>query len=93
MSIIIKKALNEKSNNFNFQPGPTQTGLYSHRSRIEASNFGFKKKDYTVCVAKTKALINFAVTVKLTCTFVFTNAICLFSHDTAQLSNPVCTTA
>ena len=27
-----------------FQPGPTQTGLYmySHRRKIESSNFGYK---------------------------------------------------
>ena len=27
--------LNEKTNNLGFQPGPTQTGLYSHRGRPE----------------------------------------------------------
>ena len=26
----------EKTNNLSFRPGPTQTGLYSHRSRLEA---------------------------------------------------------
>ena len=26
----------EKTNNFGFRPGPTQTGLYSLRSRLEA---------------------------------------------------------
>ena len=34
--------LREKTNNFNFRPGPPQTGLYSLRSRLEARNFGFK---------------------------------------------------
>ena len=44
-----------KDNSLCFRPGPTQTGLYSHRSRLEARNFGFKKKgDCTICVAKSK---------------------------------------
>ena len=34
-------------------------------------------------VAKTKALIRFAVTVKLICVFVFAYAKCWFSHDAA----------
>ena len=38
-----------------------------------------------MCVAKTKALIGFVVTVKLICVFVFTNAKIRFSHDTAHL--------
>ena len=36
-------------------------------------------------VAKTKALISFAVTAKLICVFVFTYAKCWFSHDAAHL--------
>ena len=28
--------LNDKTNNLGFRPGPTQTDLYSHRSRLEA---------------------------------------------------------
>ena len=36
-------------------------------------------------VAKTKALISFAVTAKLICVFVFAYAKRLFSHDAAQL--------
>ena len=27
----------------NFRPGPSQTGIYSHRRRLEGWNFGFKK--------------------------------------------------
>ena len=45
---------------------------------LEAENFGFH-------VAKTKALISFAVTAKLICIFVFAYADCWFSHDVAQL--------
>ena len=39
-----------------FRPGPTQTGLYSHRRWLETCNFGFRKKrDCTIRVAKNKA--------------------------------------
>ena len=62
----------------------TQTGLYSHRSRLEALNFGFnKKKDCTIHAVKTKALI--AVTAKLICAFVFAQAFCWFSYAVAHL--------
>ena len=60
---------------FWFRPGLTQIGLSSHRRWLEAGNFGFKKKrDCTIGVAKTKALISFAVTAKLICAFVFAYA-------------------
>ena len=36
-------------------------------------------------MAKTKALISFAVTAKLICVFVFTDAKSRFSHDTAHI--------
>ena len=55
-----------------FRPSPTQTGLWSHRSRPEALNFRFRKKrDCTVCAVKTKALISCAVTAQLISAFVF----------------------
>ena len=41
--------------------------------------------DYTICAAKTKALISFAVTAKLICVFVFAYAKSLFSHDAAHI--------
>ena len=40
---------------------------------------------YYLYVAKTKALISFAVTAKLICVFVFKYAKCWFSHDAAQV--------
>ena len=40
--------------------------------------------DCTICVAKTNALISFAVTVKLICVFVFAYAKSQFSHDAAH---------
>ena len=39
-------------------------------------------------VAKTKALISFAVTAKLICVFVFAYAKRWFSHDAAQMMTP-----
>ena len=48
-------------------------------------DFGFgKKRDCTIRVAKTKALISFADTAKLICIFVFAYAKCWFSHDYSQ---------
>ena len=41
----------------------------------------------SIYVAKTKALISFAVTAKLICVFVFAYAKCWFSHDAAHMSN------
>ena len=38
-----------------------------------------------ISVAKTKALISFAVTAKLICAFGFANADCCFSHEVAQI--------
>ena len=40
-------------------------------------------------IAKTKALISFAVTAKLICVFVFAYAKCWFSHDAAQIKNNI----
>ena len=44
-----------------------------------------KKRDRTIRVAKTKALISFAVTAKLICSFVSAYADCWFSHVSAQI--------
>ena len=73
---IIYEPRSEKTGLRGFRPGPTQTGLYSHRRWLEAGNFVFRKyRDCTIRVAKTKALISFAVTAKLICVFVFAYAI------------------
>ena len=42
-----------------------------------------------MCVAKTKALIRFAVTVKLICAFVFAYADFWFSHAAAHIVKPL----
>ena len=58
----------------------------NNKRRLEARNFGFKyKTDCTIQVAKTKALISFAVTAKLICTFVFAYEDCWYSHAAAQI--------
>ena len=35
-SLLLFEHVHEKTNNFGFGPGPTQTGLYNHRGRLEA---------------------------------------------------------
>ena len=83
---FINEPVREKTNNLDFRPGPTQTGLYSHRRWLEAGNFGFRKQmNCTIRVAITKALISFAVTAKLICAFVFAIRGCWFSHAAAQI--------
>ena len=82
----ISESSREKFNNLGFRQGRTQTSLYSHRSRLAALEFGFKKKrDCTICVAKTKALISFVITAKLFCACIFPFADCWFSHAAAHL--------
>ena len=44
-----------------------------------------QKRNCTIRVAKTKALISFAVTSKLICAFVFAYTNCWFSHEAAQI--------
>ena len=44
------------------------------------------KRKCTIRVAKTKALISFAVTAKLICVLVFAYAVCWFSHEAAQMT-------
>ena len=45
-----------------------------------------KKKNGSLCAAKTKALISFAVTAKLICALGFAYANCWFSYAAAQMS-------
>ena len=53
---------------------------------VQAGNFRFRKKrNSTIRVAKTKALISFAVTAKLISRFVFPYAECCFRRDAAKL--------
>ena len=84
---LIKEPRCEKTGLRGFRLGLTQTRLNSHRRWLEACNFIFRKKrDCTIYVAKTKALIDqlcgyreadlrlcFRICIKKT-----------FSHDAAQ---------
>ena len=54
------------------------------QKQVRSLRSGFKKMNCTICVAKTKALINFEVTSKLVCDFVFAYANCWFSYAAAQ---------
>ena len=55
--------------------------------RLEISDFESRGIVLSIYVAKTMALISFAVTAKLICVFVFAYAKCWFSHDAAHMSN------
>ena len=58
-ALLLFELRHEKTCLWGFQPGPTKTGLYIHRW-LDASNFGFRqKRDCTIYVAKTKALIHY----------------------------------
>ena len=90
--VSYKFAATQENQYCGFQIGLTQTELYKgrrwhcDRRWLEAGNFGFRKqRNYSVQVVKTKALISFAVTAKLICVFVFTNAECWFSHAAALI--------
>ena len=77
-----------KSTNLGFRPGPTQTGLYSHRRWLEAGNFGFKvtvEELYYLC-SENKG----AVTATLISAFVLAYADCWFSDAVAQIIYSMC---
>ena len=87
---LINWACAWENQQFGFWPGPTQTGLYSHRRWLEAGNFGFRKKrNCTIRVAKTKALISFAVIEKLICAFIFAYADCCSDSIVKTVGNLV----
>ena len=68
-----------------FRTGPTQTGLYSRRRWLETEIRIEKVEDLYYLCSENKALINFAVTAKLICAFVFAYADCWFSHAAAHI--------
>ena len=55
--------------------------------RFEISDLGGRRQYCTIGIAKTKALISFAVTAKLICVFVFAYEKSRFSHDEAHLNS------
>ena len=85
------ESVHEKTNNLGFDQVQHKPGcMLSHRRWLKAGNFGFRKtRNCTICVAKTKMLISFAVTAKLICTFVFAYADCWFSHAAAHIINSI----
>ena len=79
---ILTEPFLKKTNNLGIRQGPTQTSMYSQRSRLETWNSGFKRKrNCAILLVKTKSLISFTVTAKLICSFVFAYADCWFSDD------------
>ena len=85
-SLLVYELRCEKTGLRGFRPGPTQTRLYYHTRRLDARNFVFRNcRNCTIYVAKTRALISFAVTAKVICVFVFAYAKNQFSHDAAHM--------
>ena len=79
LSLVVRKPVFGISDQVGHKPGCTVT---QDRRSLK---FRFSKlRDCTIYVAKTKALISFAVTAKLICVFVFAYAKSRFSHDEAQ---------
>ena len=65
----------EKTGLRGFRPGPTKTGLFSHRRWLQTGNFGFRKqRDCTIQGDD-----------QLLCVFVFAYAKSRFSHDKAHM--------
>ena len=71
---------------------PVPNSLFSHFSPLFPSfhifllkNLFLLSRPTPIYVAKTKALISFAVTTKLICVFVFVNAKSWFSYDRAHI--------
>ena len=68
-----------------------RSSRFPNRSHINRAvqnrdNFGFRKKsDCTICVAKTKALINCTITAQLIYTFNFAYSKSRFSHDAVHI--------
>ena len=76
----------EKTSLLGFRPGPTQTRMYSDRRWLDAENFvSRKKRECSIPVAKTMALISFAVTAKLICVFILAYAKSRYSHNEAHI--------
>ena len=65
--------------------GLNQTDLLRYLRWLEVSDLGRIDIVRTIRVARTKALISFAVTAKLICAFVFAELKITFSHDAAQM--------
>ena len=59
INYLLYEQRHEKTCLWSFQPGPTQTRLYNHRSWLEAGTFGIRMlRECTIRVAKTNGLIS-----------------------------------
>ena len=81
MSLVVRKPIFEVFDLVPHKPCCTTT---QDGQRHEISDLG-SRGIVTIYVAKTKALISFAVTVKLICVFVFAYAKSRFSHNEALM--------
>ena len=79
MNLVVRKLVFGVSDQVRHKRGCAAT---EDRYRLEISDL---ERDCTIYVAKTKALISFAVTEKLICVFVFAYAKSRFSHDVTQI--------
>ena len=80
--LVVRKPVFRVSDQVRHKPGCTAT---EDGWRLEISDLGSRGIDCTIRVAKTKALISFAVTAKLIWVFVFAYAKSRFSHNEAQV--------
>ena len=84
--IILYEPVPKKTNNLGSDKVQHKPGCTVTEDMLEAGNFGFRKKRIcAILVAKTKALISFAITAKLICAFAFAYADCWFSHAAAHI--------
>ena len=85
MSLVVRKPVFGVSDQVPHKPGCTV------RKWLVTRNFvSRKQRDCTIRVAKTKALISFAVTAKLIYVYVFAYAKTRFSHNEAHMvQNPL----
>ena len=71
------------------KPTVCVTDQVQQKQSVQSQNYALDLESRGIVihihVAKTKALISFAVTAKLICAVVFAYADCLFSHVAAQL--------
>ena len=82
MSIVVRKPVFGVSDQVRHKPDCTAT---EHGYRLEISDLS-SKGESTIHIAKTKALISFAVTTKLICVFVIAYAKSRFSHNEAHIN-------
>ena len=82
---LLFEPVREKTNNMGSDQVRHKPGCTVTEDEYRLELFAVESREYcTICVAKTKALISFAVTANLICAFVFAYADCWFSHAAAH---------